>query len=352
MAMPRRPSSSGMRPERLSALGLDSVGNGGLHAIKEEEAAEKNERDGGSGSEKEEAGSVATAGDSPAETVNDAGHGIEAVEPAPAVGDERRRVGDGRGEHPELDEEGDDVADVAIERVERGKPEADAESGEERESEQRGEPERGERGANAVGESENGEDHEADGEVHQAGKRRGNGKNEAREIHFGDEALVFDDDVGGHLEGVGEVGPGNERGEIENGIGEAVGGELGETAEEKSEDEHVEKRLENDPEDADGGLFVADLDVAPDEEIEELAVSPDFAEAKLEKAAGRLDADGGGTEREGGVGWRGGGHAVREKAPSEMEKPLIRVSEMERRRIREARDFFRAGGGRGLRTSA
>jgi len=44
--------------------------------------------------------------------------------------------------------------------------------------------------------------------------------------------------------------------------------------------------LQDDPEDADGGLFVADLDVAPDEEVKELAVGPDFAETKLEEAAG------------------------------------------------------------------
>ena len=70
--------------------------------------------------------------------------------------------------------------------------------------------------------------------------------------------------------------------------------------------------MENDPKDADGGLFVADLDVAPDEKIKELAVSPDFAEAKLEEAAGRLDANGGGSagvERERDAGWRGCGHA-------------------------------------------
>ena len=289
---------------------LDAVGNGGLHAIEEEEAAEEDERDGRGGSKQNEAGSLAAAGDGPAKTFDHAGHGIEAVEPAPARGNQRGRVGDGRSEHPELDEERNDVAHVAIERVERGKPQADTESGEEREGQQRGEPERGERGANAVGEREDGEDHEADGEVHEAGERGGNGKNEAREIHFGDEPLIFDDDVGGRQEGVGEVGPGNERGEIKNGIRQAVGGKLGEAAEEQSEDQHVENGLENDPEDADGGLFVANLDVAPDEKIEELAVGPDFAEAQLEEAAGRLDADGGGAEREGDGGWRRGGHAV------------------------------------------
>ena len=70
--------------------------------------------------------------------------------------------------------------------------------------------------------------------------------------------------------------------------------------------------MENDPKDADGGLFVADFDVAPDEEVEEFAVGPDFAEAELEEAAGRLDADGGGSagmERKGGGGLRDGCHA-------------------------------------------
>src|SRR6266852_978030 len=288
---------------------LNTVGNGGLHAIEEEEAAEDAEGDDGARSEKEQARGLAAAGDGPAEAVNDAGHGIEAVEPAPARGNERGRIGDGRSEHPELDEERNDVADVAIKSVERGEPQADPESGEDGEREQRGQPKRGKSGANAVGDSENGEDHEADGEVHQAGKRGGNGKNEAREINFGDEALVIDDDVGGHLEGIGEIGPGDESGEVEDGIGEAVVGELGEAAEEESEDEHVEDGLENDPEDADGGLLVADFDVAPDGEVEELAVGPNFAEAKLEKAAGRLNANGGGRERESDVG-RSGGHAI------------------------------------------
>src|SRR5216683_3071888 len=272
----------------------DSVGNGGLHAIEKEEAAEEDESDDGGGSEKDEAGRLAAAGDGPAETVNDAGHGVEAVEPAPAQRNKRGRISDGRGEHPELHEEGNDVADVTIESVERGEPKS------------------GKSGANAINGSENGENHEADGEVHQAGKSGGNGKNEAREINFGDEGLAVHDDVGGHLEGVGEVGPGDESGEIKNGIGEAVGRELGEAAEKEGEDEHVEDGLENDPQDADDGLFVADFDVAPDEEVKELAVGPDFTEAKLEKAARRLDANGGGgagVQRQNGGGWRDGSHA-------------------------------------------
>ena len=303
-------AGSETRPEEESEAGLDSVGNGGLHAIEEEEAAEEDEGDSGRGGEKKEAGRLADAGDGPAKTVNDAGHGIEAVKPAPALRNKSGRISDGRSEHPELHDEWDDVANVAIKSVERGEPQADAEGREESESEKRREPQRGESGANAVKDGENGEDNETDGEVHKAGESGGNRKNEAWEINFGDEALVVNDDVGGHLEGVGEVGPGDESGEIKNGIRETLGGELGQTAEKESENQHGEDGLENDPEDADGGLFVADFDVAPDEKIEEFAVGPDFAEAQLEEAAGRLDADGGGREREGNVGWRSGGHAI------------------------------------------
>jgi len=293
---PEVPTGSGQLDRAgEGGAGLNSVGNGGLHTIEEEETAEDDDSDDGRGSQKENAGRLAATGDGPPEPVNDAGHGVEAVEPAPAWRNESGRIGDGRGKHPELDKKRNDIFDVAIKSVESGKPEAYAESGEDGESQEGGEPKSGKGGANAVSESEKGEDCEADGEVHEAGESAGDRKNEAREIDFGDEALVVDDDVGGHLKGGCKIGPGDESGEIKDGIGEAVRGELGEVAEEKSEDKHVEDGLEDDPQDADGGLFVADLDVAPDEKVEELAVCPDFPETKLEKAAGRLDSNDGGS---------------------------------------------------------
>jgi hypothetical protein len=274
---------------------LDPVGNGGLHAIEEEKAAEKDKSDDGGRNDKNEAGRLAVAGDGPAKAVNYSGHGIEAVEPAPAHGNEGRRIGDGGGEHPELDEEGDDITDVAIESVERGHPEANAEGSEHGKKQQYRQPKRSERGFDAVDGGDHEEDDEADGEVHQARNNGGKREDEAWEIHLGDDALIVHDDAGAALKRGGEVGPGDERREIKNGIGEAIGRELGETAEEKSEDAHGHERLENDPGDADNGLLVADLDVAPDKEIEEFTVGPDFAEAKLEEAAGRLDANGGGS---------------------------------------------------------
>src|SRR5262249_30912053 len=79
----------------------------------------------------------------------------------------------------------------------------------------------------------------------------------------------------------------------EDGIRKAGGRELGEPSEEKSENEHGQQRLEDNPSNADDGLLVADFDVAPDKEIEEFAITPELGEAELESSAGRLDAEDG-----------------------------------------------------------
>src|SRR5258708_3130748 len=68
-------------------------------------------------------------------------------------------------------------------------------------------------------------------------------------------------------------------------------GEVGEAAEGKREGEHGEERVEDDPEDADSGLFVTYFHVAPDEKIEKFAILPDFGEAEFEPALRRLDAN-------------------------------------------------------------
>src|SRR5260221_13297848 len=108
-----------------------------------------------------------------------------------------------------MDEKRKEVATVAMKGVERREPQAGAGSGEEGEREKRRQPESGKSGENAVGETENRQDHKADSEVHQAGKSGGNGKNEAREKNLGDEARVVLHKVGRHLESVGGLGPGD-----------------------------------------------------------------------------------------------------------------------------------------------
>src|ERR1019366_5540462 len=149
---------------------------------------------------------------------NDADHGIQAVKPPPALWDERAGIGNRGGEHPALDDEGHDILYVAIESVERGHPEADTEGGEHGKKQQHGQPKRGERRLNAVDGGDHKEEDEPDGEVHKPRNDGGNWEYKPWEINFGDDVLIGHDNAGAALERGGEVGPGNKRREIENGI--------------------------------------------------------------------------------------------------------------------------------------
>ena len=103
-------------------LASDAVGNRSLHAVEEKETAEQGRADRGRRGNEERARRLTVARESPAEAVNHARHRIESVEPTPAPWNQRAWIGDRRGKHPELDEEGRDVLDVAIQCVESGEP--------------------------------------------------------------------------------------------------------------------------------------------------------------------------------------------------------------------------------------
>src|SRR5437879_13405356 len=103
---------------------LGAGGKGALQSNEEKKPGQEKERDGEGGSEKKQVWRVAAARDGPAEAVNDAGHRVKAVKPAPTRGHERRRVRNGRSEHPELDEKRHDIADVARKGIERGERKA------------------------------------------------------------------------------------------------------------------------------------------------------------------------------------------------------------------------------------
>jgi len=86
-------------------------------------------------------------------------------------------------------------------------------------------------------------------------------------------------------------------------------------------------------------LLVSNLNVAPDKEVEELAVGPNFVESKFEKTTGRLDAksDGGtGVERKSSGFWQCGTRSHAQKNNRE-ENDRIRVA---KGRIREGRVLF------------
>ena len=75
-----------------------------------------------------------------------------------------------------------------------------------------------------------------------------------------------------------EVHPGKKRAVIEDGVGLPSEGTWTKRPKKSVKTQHGHEWLQNGPGRADGGLLVADLDLAPDEEIDQLAVLPQLAQ--------------------------------------------------------------------------
>ena len=104
--------------------------------------------------------------------------------------------------------------------------------------------------------------------------------------------LVGGKGVGGLGEAVGEVLPADDAGEVEERLGEAVGGDLRDAAEDDHEHDRGEGGLDEEPRRAEDGLLVLGDDVALDEEGEEVAVVPELAQVEAQEGGAGGD-DGG-----------------------------------------------------------
>ena len=120
-----------------------------------------------------------------------------------------------------------------------------------------------------------------------------NRQNHAREINLCDHALLVDDDAGRGLHSGGEIHPRQKSTVIKNWIGQSLRWYFCQLPEKQAEDNHRQHRLKNGPGRADHGLLVANFNVAPHKEIEQLPVGPQFPQVQSEPAAPRLDADNG-----------------------------------------------------------
>ncbi len=148
------------------------------------------------------------AEEAPAEAVNDADHGVQRVEEAVLLGDDAGTEADRRDVEAELDDEGDDEAEIPIFDVQGGEPEAGPEGGEEGEHNKHGEEEELPAGQELVVDHHAGEDDEADQEINERHDDGGGRDNEPREVNLADEVGIADEAIGGLGQGGGEEGPG------------------------------------------------------------------------------------------------------------------------------------------------
>jgi len=83
--------------------------------------------------------------------------------------------------------------------------------------------------------------------------------------------------------------PRQQRREGEHRVRHMIGGQLGDPPEDDGEDDHRQKRPDEGPENADGGLLVPDGDVAPRQKPQQLTRLPDLGEVELRESAAGFD---------------------------------------------------------------
>ena len=113
------------------------------------------------------------------------------------------------------------------------------------------------------------------------------GNDEARKINLGNQVGVANQAVAGLAHGGGKKLPRQVRRHDEQGIRNgARRGQLGNLAEHDGEHNRREQRPDDGPRHADDGLLVADGDIAPREDDEQLAVAPEVAPVVFLRATG------------------------------------------------------------------
>ncbi len=180
--------------------------------------------------------------EAPAEAIDDADHGIQRVEEAVLLGDDAGTETDWRNIKPELDDEGDDGAEIPVFDIQRGEPEAGPEGGKEGEENEDGEEEELPAGEEQVLAHYAGEDDKADEEINKRDDDGGSGDDEPREVNLADEVGIADEAIGGLGQGGGEEGPRQHAGKNHQRIRSGpLGGEFGNLSKDDGEDDHTEE---------------------------------------------------------------------------------------------------------------
>src|SRR5688572_23397983 len=226
----------------------------------------------------------------PAKAFHDPDHRVQRVKRAPLLRQQAARVGNRRGEQPQLGEERHDVAHVAELDVQRREPESDPERRGKRERDEQREPDDLDARGDAVPPHEGKQEGEREREIDESGEDGRERDGQSREVDLRDEVRTADEAVGRHCEPGREERPWYEGRIGENGVRDAVRRDPCEPPEEHGEHEHRQKRLQHRPSDPEYGLFVAYLEVSPYEKEQQLSISEDLTKAQGYPTTGRLDA--------------------------------------------------------------
>lgn len=242
---------------------------------------------------------VARAEEGGTETFDHTDHGVQGVDPLRpdndvagervGLGDQAGRVDDRCDVHEDLHDKRHGMLDVAKLDGQRGEPHAETEGREHHQQHEVGNHEKAPCRRLTHRDEENDGDGHRNREIEQFGNNCGQREDHPREVDFRQHLGIRDQAVGTIGQGVGKISPGHKGHQAERGVTGAVGLHAGQLAEDHREDQHLKDGLNDRPADADGRLGVADLDAAPREEAEEVAVGVEFAPIDQSPRRGGLD---------------------------------------------------------------
>jgi len=236
--------------------------------------------------------------DRPSKSINHSDHGIQRVEkkaPFPKrlaelvrefVMNHPAAVGDRTCIQPELNDERNENAKVAIADGEGGDNQTRSQRRRNGEYDEGGQSEQSPGGPEVIPDHQSDQDGARNQKVHERNDNGAGGNNHAREIDLGNQIGIADHALAGQGKRIGKKLPGKRGGAYHNGVGGAAfGRQPRDFPKNNSHDDYAHQGLDERPGRARSGLLVAHDHVAPREDQEQLAVIKQVTPVILHGAA-------------------------------------------------------------------
>lgn len=294
--------------ERSLTFTLNRIHKWALDFVEDDDAEEEEDAHEGEGVGEGGPGEVALAEGGKLEGLDDGGHGVGKDEGAEAAfGNHAEGIDDGGAVHPELDDEGEEDAEVTVLGGHGGYQDAKAQAKSGKHNNHKDEKDNENENVDDSGgwreyhsemdvgsakeeiEVDSYEQADLYGETQQITEYGGDGDDQAGEVDLTEHAGIGNEGGGGLVETVGEVEPADVAGHVENGLGNAVGAHLGYAAKDHHVHDDSDDGLDDVPKRTEDGLLVLYDDVALDKQFDEVAVAPDFTEVNAPELVVRGD---------------------------------------------------------------
>jgi hypothetical protein len=236
------------------------------------------EEEGGDDKAEAESGPVdggLAAEEAPAEAIDDADHGVERIKQTPLFWDDVGAEADWGDVETELNDEGNDEAEIPVFDIQGCEPEAGPEGGEKGDEDEDGQKQDLPAGKELIPDHHADKNDKTDQKIDECDYHGGSGNDKPGKIDLADEVGVIDQTARSFREGGRKKGPRQHAGEDHESVrSRSFSGEFGHFTEDDGENDHRQKWPDQRPSDANDRLFVPDGNIAPSQYPKQLPVMP------------------------------------------------------------------------------